>query len=317
MAMKQHFRFATLNTENLFLHFLKDAEIDIHQCSEKEWQKTSARPFGHKPLKKCLHLASMMLAQQVDIWGLTEVGGEESLAAFNKLFLEDKFEVICPPSNSDRGIDLGFLIKKNSFHYSLTTNIHQLVESPDPNIHQTPLSRDILLLRLHLKDRPDFHLFLVHLKSYLDKEGLDPWGMGRRLAEVKLLVELIKEIDPQLPIVVAGDFNGMAQKEKISQEFNPIYQDTDLDDVLSILKIPVSDRVTHHHIVSKNNVLRNQLDYLFLNPAAIKHFSGKGGVIPYLDSKMIPLPWPNTMEEKWQFPSDHYALFADFILSEE
>ncbi len=60
---------------------------------------------------------------------VVEVGGRSSLANFNKHFLNDRYEVRFERSNSERGIDIGYLCAKNSpFAYFLKSHNDEKLE---------------------------------------------------------------------------------------------------------------------------------------------------------------------------------------------
>ena len=100
------------NAENLFLLFDHPVPQHFQKLTEPQWQKLSASVYENKPLKKCLEIAEIIRSENPDVFMLCEVGGHESLNNFNRLFLDDKYHTALIEGNSDRNIDVGFLIKK-------------------------------------------------------------------------------------------------------------------------------------------------------------------------------------------------------------
>ena len=85
--------------------------------------------YDNKPLFKTIQIAQTIQSMNVDILQLTEVGGLESLKNLNKYFLDDQFSPILIEGNSDRNIDVGFLIRKNSqFYFDLLTHKNRLID---------------------------------------------------------------------------------------------------------------------------------------------------------------------------------------------
>ena len=77
----------------------------------------------NKPLKKTLWLAQSLLEIDADFILVNEVGGEESLTNFAREFLDDKYQAHVIEGNSERGIDVGYLVKKDlPFAVELHTN---------------------------------------------------------------------------------------------------------------------------------------------------------------------------------------------------
>lgn len=320
-----------LNAENLFL--LSDQYLEDHhlKLTPAQWQKLSTSVYENKPLGKAKELARLILAENPDLILLCEVGGFESLSNFSRLFLNDLYSPALIEGNSDRNIDVGFLIRKNAgFYFDIVSNKNRPIHYLYPHERQSlqsgyPLkkavsgshkfSRDVAELHLFQKDREKpFLLFLLtHLKSRLDPEGVDPSGFERRQAELRTLMEIYQELEhkfqTQVPIAVAGDFNGNASFLNTDPEFQDIYTKTQLKDVCELAKILLPDRATFYQVSRASKVEGKQLDYCFLSPS----------LVPYLDPSSVqvlryqgPLGGlagpPTTLEAKMSLPSDHYPL---------
>jgi hypothetical protein len=318
-----------LNAENLFLlsdHKLTEEHLNL---SEAQWQSLSTSIFSNKPLFKLRALSQFFIETNPDIIMLCEVGGIESLENFNRLFLNSQYSVALIEGNSDRHIDVGFLVKsQGKFFFDLVTNkdrpIHfiyphevdegRLPGTPTSQVKSHKFSRDVAELHLFIQDRnrPFLSLLLTHLKSRLDPDGIDPGGHGRRQAELLSLLEIYRELKthrPQCPIVVAGDFNGNASAHATDLEFLPIYQTTGLKDVCEIGHLNPEERWTFAQISRQSRVETRQLDYAFacelaqklVHPESVK-------VHRYASPRGIILSPPSSFEDKNLLPSDHYPL---------
>ena len=102
-----------LNAENLFLFMDRYKGQDLERMIEEEWQKCSTAPTPNKSLRKTWGLAETIREITPDIVMLNEVGGEESLKNFNHYFLAGQYRPMTIEGNSDRGIDLAYLVKED------------------------------------------------------------------------------------------------------------------------------------------------------------------------------------------------------------
>lgn len=323
-----------LNAENLFI-YLDQTPLDVDLLSEDQWQKLSTSQVDLKPLRKLKALGKLLLAQAPDVIMLCEVGGLESLENFNKYFLKAEYFCCLVEGNSDRGIDIGYLVKKNlPFRFEFFSNRHreigylypherQTVETGMPETMKVPashkFSRDVVELKLHSatnpsNDKPSIIFLLVHLKSPLDPEKIDPRGTERREAELRTLVQIYNEIEadvgPTVPIVVAGDFNGNASRQHTEPEFKYLYENSNLEDVLQVAQIPEDNRATFFLVRNSGKSDGRQIDYCFLSPAASQLLDHRCvGICPYKDEWGMDVRKPLTLDEKTNLPSDHYPIF--------
>ena len=314
------------NAENLFILFDQKPTGDITKLEEHQWQKLSGSIYENKPLKKILELQKIILEKDPDIIMLCEVGGPESLSNFNEHFLKGAYYTALVEGNSDRNIDIGFLVKKTlPFYFDLQSNKNRPInfnyahaamhENPPPSLK---FSRDIVELKLFTsnRDNPFLILLLGHLKSHLDPEKVDPRGFTRRKAEMRTLVEIHQELRqnyPKTPQIVAGDFNGNASRHNTDEEFKIIYEKTQLEDVLEVVGIKPENRWTFCQVRQGGGKTDGkQLDYAFLTPELndiIKKDSTQ--VYRYRDEFGFEKDWPLTLDAKLELPSDHYPIFFE------
>lgn len=299
-----------LNAENLFL--LSDFPLEPADLEkpDQEWQRLSTSIYPNKSVFKCRELARVLLKEDPDLLLLCEVGGQESLENFNRLFLHGKYSVALIEGNSDRHIDVGYLVRKDlPLRFELATNKDRVV-----NDLGEKFSRDVAELLLFEKgaSKPFFLFLLTHLKSRLDPEGRDPGGFTRRKAELATLVEIYLERERayggRLPIAVAGDFNGNASVWKTDPEFAPLYDLTKLKEICGHTGMAEADAVTFF-MVGRHSTTGRMLDYCFLSPEALKYLrSDSVKILSYLTPAGLPTEPPRTMDAKLLLPSDHYPL---------
>lgn len=326
-------KFVEFNVENLFLYLDHYNGQDLATISESDWQRLTSSVVGNKPIEHVRALARTVRDIDPDILMLCEVGGVESLANFSRLFLNDAYAPHLIEGNSDRGIDLGYLVRKSlPFKYDLISHKNRALDFLYPheiqsretgygNLRSAKLSshkfsRDVLELRIFEKDdEPVCIVLLVHLKSQLDRSRIDPGGRDRRRAELEKLVTIYNEIDGEfggrVPILLAGDFNGRAAKPSPDDEFKALYERTSLEDALEVAGVPSDERYTHMQLsASRNRVgLNKQLDSIFVPPALFRRVSkSETWVYRYKDENGSTRLVPRNLNEKRLLASDHYPV---------
>lgn len=336
LASPNTFKIVQLNAENLFL-YLDDPDVsrDWRKMSEKEWQRLSQATVPNKSLLKTLWLADTVLDINADIVCLNEVGGEESLRNFARHFLNGRYIPHLIEGNSDRGIDVGYLVKKEFlsrvelrshkdrplqflYPHERETNLYFEGMEPEHRIKTHYFSRDCAELRIYDGDSkiPSLIVLLVHLKSKLDPDGIDPEGKQRREAEVKTLMGIYREVraefTPQVPVIVAGDFNGCARPGQLAEEFAELGK-TDLESVIEIAGHEGDQAATQLQFNRGGGVNCLQIDFIFISPE-LKNYLIKEGVevYRYRSDLKVPLPLPKTLDQRTYLPSDHYPVVATF-----
>lgn len=325
---KLNLKLGLFNAENLFLIFDHEVPPHYQKLNEAQWQKLSNAVYENKALSKCTAIAQLIKENDPDIMMLCEVGGVESLNNFNKLFLNNQYHVALLEGNSDRNIDVGFLIKKEvGFFFDIASNKHRPLNFLYPHESLSKktgypvkgqsqfFSRDCVELRLFTKtkEQPFMILLLTHLKSRLDPERIDPGGTERRSAELRTTVDIYKELQaqfPQTPIILAGDMNGYAGKPNTDPEFLPLYNETDLEDVLEIANISIDKRSSFYQIKNGGRAEGKQIDYCFISRNLIdKLVKSDARIYRYKDEFGFPFDTPKSMDDKSKLASDHYPLF--------
>lgn len=306
MTLHSQLTLMSWNVENLFLIPEKISESEQLPSNFGEWIK---------PHKKVKALADTIARYDVDIAFLQEVGGRSSLESFCHRYLEDRYIPFHLPGNSERGIEIAYLIKKKS---AISATIHShanfaldLSHITHPNIHYRPLfERNVLELRIDLYGKKT-SLFGVHLKSGQDPTGKDSGGKLKRFAEAKGLVQIVREHlkNDGGEYILLGDFNGVAMPELCEPELAPIYQLPEIQELLSFLSIPRQKRATFLHSIQREL----QLDYIFLSQKLTTLIDREhSGIVYVRDIGGGPFRWPMSTAFKQGLPSDHLPLLCTF-----
>ena len=306
--MSSHLKIMVLNAQDLFLFMDKFSGESIDDLNEYKWQLMTVSMFSNKAKDKCLMLGQSILDADADIVMMTEVGGVESLANFSKYILQDRYIALSLPSNSERGIDLGYLVKKE---HAFEVDLHSHIDFPLP-FPARRFSRDVLRLDLKRNGNLEMILLLVHIKSKLDMKKADFEGRTRRVIEIKGLLDIYKDLlKLNVPIMIGGDFNGHAGETNTEEEFLQIYQETDLKDVAFLAKIPEEERFSYVYFTRGGNRFVQQIDYLFISEKYAHLIEKTECYFPrYKNLLGSPLPVPKRMEQKSLLPSDHYPFLA-------
>lgn len=325
-------RIGLFNAENLFILFDHPVPAHFEKMNETQWQRLSTSVYENKPLKKIIEIAKIIEEEKPDVMMLCEIGGEESLKNFNQLFLKDSYLPFLIEGNSDRNIDIGFLVKKDSpFLAKIFSNKTRELNFLYPHENLSlltgyPVKKDSQLFsrdcaELHLStafDRQPFLiLLLAHLKSRLDPEKIDPGGTERRSAELRTCIGIYKELQKKYPntsIIFSGDMNGYAGRPTSAgtpdTEFASIYTDTDLTDLFEITNLGPELRATYYQIKNGGYADGRQIDYCFIPKSLHNHINHKASyVYRFKDEFGFPLAIPNSILAKTNLPSDHYPIF--------
>lgn len=298
-----------LNAQDLFLFMDKwDGTTLVTELSEIKWNLMSSSLINNKSKEKCLMLARTILDSEADIVMVTEVGGPESLSNFSKYLLLDQFEAFSLPSNSDRGIDLGYLVRR-TLPWKPRIQSYIDYKLPEP---ARRFSRDVLRMDFLDGENVKLILLLVHIKSKLDLRRTDFEGRTRRVLEVKGLIEIYQSLLPLgVPVLVGGDFNGHAAEKDTEEEFRQIYATTDLKDIAYLAGVPDEERYSYIYFNRGGNRFVQQIDYLFLSEQFAHLIEPAGCLFPrYKTVEGLALPIPKRMEQKNILPSDHYPFLA-------
>jgi endonuclease/exonuclease/phosphatase family metal-dependent hydrolase len=320
--LTKHHRLVLANCENLFLYMDGWQGQTLTQLNEKEWQALNRGSVRNKPMVKVKWLAETIRELNPDFLLLNEVGGRESLENFNRHFLGGEFQEFWLEGNSKRGIDVAYLIKKELTHRCLVfTHRNRPLNFLYPHAQGAGrseyLSRDVLELRCfsHSATAPSLIFLLVHLKSKLDPDNIDPRGRLRREAELNLLVKIYNEIraeTPNTPIIVAGDFNGQANRRLAEPEFSALSEHTDLDDVFDILGTSITECATQVTIPRSGGVELLKIDHVFVSPELRDKIVAEGCRVVRFKYDGQVLPLPASMDQRDALPSDHYPVLVTF-----
>ena len=316
------------NMENFFIYLDKELPSGWPDITEEHWQSLTQSTVKLKPLEKLKEIKCLIDKQDPDVLILSEVGGKESLENFNRLFLNERYKVELIEGNSDRGIDIGYLIKASlGLDFLLISHKERPLNflydhEKEGNKKSHYFSRDVAELRLFdnsVNHSPQLIILGVHLKSKLDREGVDPDGRSRRAAEVKTLMDIYEEVKREtadkIPILITGDFNGTANSHRMEAEFQPIYNNTGLKDVMEIKNVPEDKRFSQVIFNSLNRAVPVQIDYFFIGTKFSERIE-QAFTYRFTDEGGLEIPPPQNIEQRNSLPSDHYPLICDLLLND-
>lgn len=291
MSLKVYYH----NVQDLFIFIEKYVDQDLTKISEADWQLLSSSIKTNKPVQKVLELALGIKKYDPDILLFVEVGGQESLMAFNKHFLDDKYEVLFKPTNSDRGIDYGVLIKKE------IAPKFQIKSYRKAKLGKKgKFSRDLQCIEYGDK----FKIFLIHIKSKLNLKGDDFEGRTQRSLEVNGICNIVSQYS-DVPCYVCGDLNGIYDDSRGEQEFAPL-RNLGFKNMLAggpdNATFYFFDRFLHRNPM--------QLDYFLCkdsNRETIKSLT-IGNMYDTLGNQYAH---PTTLVTKRALPSDHFPLHIE------
>jgi endonuclease/exonuclease/phosphatase family metal-dependent hydrolase len=270
-------RIASFNAENFYLLLDRDySREELDALDERTY--LAMNPSIYNPNKnraKIAEIARVILENDFDLVGLCEVGGMQTLDAFNRLYLDDGYDAYLYEENSNRGIFVGALVKKGRFPGAAASNV--------PGI----FSRNLLKLELG-PEGGYLEVFVLHLKSQHGDDG----GIDRRLDEINRLCSVVR----RKKCVVMGDFNGILIRGMHQFEYER-FLELPFYDVLAAVGIPPGQRHTHYYFGNGKHF--SQLDYIFCTHD-----------IEVLDAGVLEDNIPQNRMERDRLPSDHAFIRA-------
>lgn len=276
--MEKTLSIAAFNAENFYL--LLDRGLDrkaLDALGEKEYLEMNASIYNaNKDRGKIAEIARIILEEDFDLVGLCEVGGLETLEAFNRLFLDSRYDCRLHEENSTRGIFVGALVKKGRFPGFRARNMGG------------SFSRNLLRLDLG-SEGGDLAVFIVHLKA---QHGAD-MGLQQRVREVERLCALARKTK----CVIMGDFNGILIRSESQFEYAPLLA-LPFTDALEAVGVPTAQRRTHYYFGGGAPHF-TQLDYIFCS-----------NDIEVISASAIEGEIPINREQRECLPSDHLFIKA-------
>lgn len=264
-----------------------------------------------KPEWQQREVAKAIKETNLDIIVLQEVEGINALDDFASTYLDDLYYPIVMEGNDGRGIEIGFLVKKN-LPFEINMQSYKEMTWQDPlNNNQTEklFSRDLPVMNLYFSNTqprgpPDMVLIGTHYKSQRGS-GTDPTSKITREAQAKETARIVKGLKekhgPKTPILLAGDFNADIN----SSEFTHLKEDGLLNEALEVKNVNPEDRITHTYHPRDAETKYSQLDAIMFTPDFTKYVED-AGVYRYKDANGNVKPIPRTYEEREGNPSDHF-----------
>ena len=312
-------KIGTYNVENLFMH------LGHHEPGEGGTMRQMT-PQKDKPINKIQGVARAILDMNLDIVALEEVENIEALEELNSRYLENRYTPVLVRGNDPRGIEVAFLVKKDlpfeieNFSFKKET----WIDPRNNSGRETRLfSRDLPMLLVRAKGQPKstpplFVFIGTHYKSkrasnHGGSANQDPESSVMRGAQVDRTVDIIKQLKAEygqdLPIVMAGDFNG---KVRYEPEFKPLTENGAMIDTFDTLqkKDSDADRTTHINFPDRNSEAdQNQIDAVFVSPE-LKDQVVDAKVYRYKDADGRPFPMPKSKKMRDKNPSDHWPIMV-------
>lgn len=276
-----------------------------------------------------------------DVAFLMEVGGNKSLNHFNENYLESTYQVALRKGNSNRGIEIGYLIKRSFlkknglifdhishankpinfiYPHEKVANEKALIKGNKARHHSHRMSRDLSELRFYRKEdtrkeKPVLIILGVHLKSKLDKDGIDWQGTKRRRAECRYACDIFKKrmerYRNNCPLILTGDFNGECHQDKCDPEFQDLLHLDGVKDLSEHLKLAREESISFVGMDKAKKPFGLQLDYFFFHEKWKDFFIREdSGFYRYKNAEGNILPLPQNPGAKFAMVSDHYPIVA-------
>lgn len=324
------YKFKAKNEEKRVIESIKNMKVmsfNVLNLNESPGKyvlnpKTGKKEFVYGKIKKpedqVKGICDTINRANPDIAVLTEVESLHALSETNMKCMHENYFVILIEGNDGRGIDIGYLIKKD-LPFDLDFQSHKHIEHEFNGKKEKVFSRDFPVLEFRKsggdpKSAPLFVFAGVHLKSQRD-DGVDIRSVKKRTAQVEVLADISEKIlqkwGKDVPMIIAGDFNADIPS---SAEFMKLREKGFVDsfDVAGV--DPLSEeRITQSYFPRGADPIYSQLDGIFITSAmALKKMLLSIRKIPYYDENGNPKPLPKSYDERAKLPSDHWAIMGVF-----
>ena len=275
-------KITTFNCENLFGRYRMlnepwdkkpqgyESRIQVYEIvSLKPGREGRIKPYEIAVVQRKT-TAYAILGTNTDILAVQEVENMSTLRIFNHIYLKNYFErIISIDGNDNRGIDVGFLIRRG-FECEITDVRNHADEAigggwlpkssrlDTKNLGKAIFSRDCLEVDIKIEHK--VYTFLVnHFKAQDGKSS----STQKRINQAKRVKELTKKAidDGKIPIVM-GDLNIDVKQKNYDGSLDLIYNTTMLYDPLKYM-VTAEDFWTHYYSPGSGKVSR--LDYILVD----------------------------------------------------
>lgn len=294
--LKETLRIGTYNILNLYEHTpRKDRVYPL--------EKDHARRLGNA---KSIHDIDP------DFQILVEVENVEAARAFNRDYLGNRYETLLLEGNDHGNINIALLVRQN-----LPVEIEwRSYRGFNNNIFSRDLPVGLVFDRNAAGEvalQPKLAILGTHYKSKRSDPGQGDQTANKRRQQVAATLEIVeglqKEFGPELPIILAGDFNSSLHT---SAEFTGLFT-KGFKDTLDLVETNPMARATHYYFTpDKQMPEASQLDGILTLSPRIEVLAGR--VVPDRDNAGEPLRAPISYEEREQRPSDHRPVGVEIKL---
>lgn len=306
----QNLTIMLFNVQDLFIFMDKYNGEDVTEMNEYQWQLMTTSLVGNKELSKVIELSNAIKDVHPEILMLVEVGGLESVKNFNQYFLNDEYKIYHSPSNSDRGIDVAFLVKKGLNWFADLKPYTKVYLSNGKRA-----ARGFFKLKFTHRNKTQLAIILTHLKSKLDLKKEDFEGRGQRKAEVEFLLNQIKKHKKKYPLLITGDLNGIIYKDDTDEELKG-FEKLNMLDVLELSNKSIDERHTYVYFNKASQRFLMQLDYILMHKS-YKNLIKDTYVYRFKSPNGNDMELPDNRLQKNYLPSDHYPLVLTLRNSEK
>lgn len=232
---------AFYNVENLFDTeddpFTSDDEYT--PLGEKEWDE-------ERYWNKIKNIGKVIKGIDPNLplfFGLCEVENEKVLMdlANSKILSKADYGIVHYDSPDTRGIDVGFLYKKDYFKVLDTESLEVFFKS-NPNI----LTRDILYVKGILNEE-EVHVFVNHWSSRRKGEKATEYKRLEAANVLKDKIEMIQEVDEKAKILIMGDFNDYPNNKSIEDVLEATLEPKSDEFYNLAAKLDRSEKGTHFY----------------------------------------------------------------------
>jgi endonuclease/exonuclease/phosphatase family metal-dependent hydrolase len=313
---------------------LKIPEVDFpegsdayNRTSKNDRTKFSKSTYALRQMKRVFDDLN------ADIYVFQEVFSEASLRHVVETYMNDNYDVVVEKGNDNRGMGIGFLIKK-SLNVNFEMRSHKnLKYKNDHGVYPAGteiFARDVPALFLRQKDgsnsrasdEPDLIVLGAHLKSKRPTNG-DFESTNFREVEAQTAAQIATELNEtyqNVPLILAGDFNTKIMEASETKSLREALKES-----LSLMgdKLSKDDKVTHTFHPFKGQSDYKQVDAHLLNDAMVSklidsqvyHYKDQSGNEIQYKGKWETKIYPIYFSQRKKNPSDHMPIVSTFDMT--
>ena len=262
-------------------------------------------------------IARIITETSPDFIVLQEVETWNSLNRFINNYLGGEYAPFMAGDYNKRSLGIALLIKSDLKFHVRMRSVSGLSWTAASGLIEPVFSRELGVFEVFDPESGEVVLgvFGAHFKSHRDRKN-DPKSFLKRSQEAQVTAQIVGQFEdayPNVPYVIAGDFNANLDDPELS----PLFENLDISNPIADPKLfrdkaGLGQNTHSYHQDDLGRTVYSQID-MILTSRQLENFIIGLDVYRYKDRSTNAFkPLPNSNEERNENPSDHFPIFVDF-----